>query len=138
MAKKEKKLEPLDPKVREHMEECIKSVREFQGIFIDFFFRVRSSFLGEPVTAEQELKFLQIKSEVAMRHQYLFEQLGQHYIGGMVLTDLLRKIVNLEKISKTAATNYYKVERSWHEFFMNLQDSMTALQFRLELEDQQG
>jgi len=93
------------------MEECIKSVREFQVIWIDFYFRVRSSFLGEPVTAEQELKFLQINPKWRMRHQYLYETARTYYIGA-VLTDLLRKVVNLEKISKTAATNYYKVERA--------------------------
>jgi hypothetical protein len=136
--KKESKHVPLDPKEREHIEDCIKRIKEFQALWLDFYFRVRGSFLGEPVTAEQELKFLQVKSEVAMRHQYLYELLGQHYLGAQLLTDLLRKVVNLEKVSKTASENYYKIERFWHEYFVNLQESMVALQFRLELEDQQA
>jgi hypothetical protein len=96
----------------------------------------RRAFLGDPVTTDAERKFLRMKSEIARQHQYLYEQLESKYIGGKVLTDFLRTVVNLEKISKTQATNYYKVEKHWHEIYLNLEDTLVSIQFQLDQEDQ--
>jgi hypothetical protein len=137
MRLKSKVLAPMKPQEREHLEECLANVKSFVKIWLDFYLAFRRSYLGEPVTPEHESSFLRLKSEVAQRHQYLFDQMGSHYVGGAVITDLLRSVVNLEKIAKTQSENYYKVERNWHQFNMNLQDTVTSIQFRLEQEDQQ-
>ena len=136
-AKKKKKTQgPMDPKTREHLEECAQSVREFTEKYKQLYWQFRKAYLGEPVTTDAERKFLRIKSEVARHHQYLFDQLGPDYIAGVVLTDFLRMVVNLEKVSKTQSTNYYKIEKLWHEIYMNLEDSLVSIQFRLDQEDQ--
>ena len=139
MAAKEKKPQVMDPAEREHLEECAKTVREFLKLWVEFYFMFRSPFLGEPVTVEHEARFLELKSKVAFRHQFLYEQLsdGDHYVGAAYITDLLRMIVNLEKISHTQSENYYKIEKIWHQFYINLYDSLTKIEFRLKQEDQQ-
>jgi len=135
--KKHKKQQgPMDPKKREHLEECVQSIREFCEKYKQLYWSFRKAFLGEPVTTDGERKFLRMKSEVARHHQYLYEQLGQEYIGGTVLTDFLRSVVNLEKVSRTQSSNYYKIEKLWHEIYLNLEDSLVSIQFRLDQEDQ--
>ncbi len=136
-AKKKKQTNgPMDPKKREILEESVQTLTEFIEKFKQFYWTFRRAFLGDPVTTDLERKFLKMKSEVARQHQYLFEQLGENYIGGIVLTDFLRTTVNLEKISKTQDTNYYKVEKHWHEIYMNLEDTLVSIQFKLDQEDQ--
>jgi len=137
MRSKSKALVVMKPQEREHLEECLANVKSFVKIWLDFYLTFRRSYLGEPVTPECEASFLRLKSEVAQRHQYLYDQLERHYIGGAVITDLLRAVVNLEKIAKTQSENYYKVEKNWHQFYLNLHDTVTSIQFRLEQEDQQ-
>ena len=138
MAAKKKKQNqgPMDPKEREHLEECVEVITEFIGKFKQLYWTFRKAYLGDPVTTEAERKFLMMKSEVARLHQYLYEMLEDKYIGGVVLTDFLRTIVNLEKISKTQDTNYYKIEKQWHEIYMNLEDTLATIQFKLDQEDQ--
>ena len=137
MRSKSKGPAPMKPQEREHLEECLANVKSFLKILLDFYLAFRRSYLGDPVTPELETSFLQLKSEVAQRHQFLYDQLGAHYIGGATITDLLRSVVNLEKIAKTKPENYYKVEKNWHQFYLNLHDTATSIQFRLEQEDQQ-
>lgn len=137
MATKTKGPKPMDPKEREHLEECLANLKTFLTVWQTFYFLFRQAFLGEPVTVDLENRFLKLKSEVARKHQFLYEQLGQLYIGGALITDLLRMVVNLEKISKTQSSNFYKIERFWHEFYLNLYDTLTTIQFRLEQEDKQ-
>ena len=125
----------MDPKEREHLEECLANVKTFLVTWQSFYFLFRKTYLGEPVTVALENRFLKLKSEVARKHQYLYEQLGKLYIRGALITDLLRMVVNLEKISKTQSSNFYKIEHFWHEFYANLYDTLTTIQFRLEQED---
>lgn len=127
----------MDPKEREHLEECLANLKTFLVSWQAFYFLFRQTYLGEPVTVDLENRFLKMKSEVARKHQFLYEQLGQLYVGRALITDLLRMVVNLEKISKTQSSNFYKVERFWHEFYLNLYDTLTTIQFRLEQEDKQ-
>ncbi|MCA9439522.1 MAG: hypothetical protein KC964_01855 [Candidatus Omnitrophica bacterium] len=134
--KKNKNQGPMDPKTREHLEECVQTIKEFIEKFRQFYWQFRRAYLGEPVTTDAERKFLRMKSEIARHHQYLFEQVGRDYIGGTVLTDFLRTVVNLEKVSKTQSSNYYKIEKFWHEIDLNLEDSLVSIQFRLDQEDQ--
>lgn len=125
----------IPPKEREHLEECIASIKSFLELWVQFYWSFRRIFQGDAVTVQKELQFLQLKSEVARRHQYLYDQLGNVYIEGGNITDLLRKIVNLEKVSNTQKENYYKVERGWHTVFLNLNDTLISIQFRLDQED---
>lgn len=126
----------MDPKTRENLEESVQTLTDFIAKFKQFYWTFRKAFLGDPVTTDAERKFLTMKSEVARLHQYLFEQLGNAYIGGTVLTDFLRTVVNLEKVSKTQDANYYKIEKHWHEIYMNLEDTLVSIQFKLDQEDQ--
>jgi len=128
---------PLAPAERERLEECLAGIKSFFPIWLEYHLAFRRAYLGEPVTVEQEARFLQLKSDVARRHQYLFDQLGRDYVDGAYITDLLRSTINLEKVAKTQSTNYYKIENNWHRFYMNLQDTVTSIQFRLEQEDRQ-
>lgn len=137
MAGKKKKTQgPMDPKARENLEESVQTLKDFLEKFKQFYWLFRRAFLGDPVTTDGERRFLQMKSEVARQHQYLFEQLERNYVSGTVLTDFLRTVVNLEKISKTASSNYYKIEKHWHEIYLNLEDSLVTIQFKLDQEEQ--
>ena len=138
MVARKKKVAPvgIPPKEREHLEECAANIKAFLEIWSQIYWTFRHAFLGDPVTMEKEIRLLQLKSEIARRHQFLYEQLGEHYIGGEMTTDFLRIVVNLEKISKTQVENYYKIEKKWQLFLLNLNDSMTTIQFRLDQEDQ--
>lgn len=137
MAAKKSASAAIPPKERERFEECVAGIRSFLELWTQFYWAFRHAFLGEPVTSQSEYQFLQMKSEVARRHQFLFEQLGDLYINGGLLTDLLRMIVNLEKVSKTQKDNYHKIEKFWHMVFLNLQDTLISIQFRLDQEDKQ-
>lgn len=134
MAKKSASV-AIPPKEREHLEECVATIKSFLEVWIQFYWTFRHIYLGDPVTVQKELQFLQAKSDVARRHQYLYDQLGKLYIGGEFITDLLRKVVNLEKISKTQKENYHKIEKHWHTVFLNLHDTLISIQFRLDQED---
>jgi hypothetical protein len=125
----------LAPKDREQLEECVATVKSFLDLWLQFYWFFRRVFLGEPVNTQKELQFLQFKSEVARRHQYLMDQLGREYIGGGDITDLLRKVVNMEKIARTQKENYHKIEKEWHIVLINLHDTMISIQFRLDQED---
>lgn len=134
MAKKSASV-AIPPKEREHLEECVVTLKSFLELWVQFYWIFRHAFLGDPVTMQKELQFLQLKSEAARRHQYLYDQLGDLYVGGGYITDLLRKVVNLEKISNTQKENYHKVEKYWHTVFLNLHDTLISIQFRLDQED---
>ncbi len=134
MAKKSASV-AIPPKEREHLEECVATIKSFLDAWVQFYWTFRHIYLGDPVTIQKELQFLQAKSDVARRHQYLYDQLGPLYIGGQYITDLLRMVVNLEKISKTQKENYHKVEKHWHTVFLNLHDTLISIQFRLDQED---
>ncbi|KXK37577.1 MAG: hypothetical protein UZ16_OP3001001067 [Candidatus Hinthialibacteria bacterium OLB16] len=125
----------IPPKEREHLEECVAAIKSFIELWVQFYWSFRRIFSGDTVTVQKELQFLQLKSEVARRHQYLYDLLGNLYIDGAYITDLLRKVVNLEKISHTQKENYYKVEKGWHTVLINLNDTLITIQFRMDQED---
>jgi hypothetical protein len=138
MAAKKSATTAMPPKEREHLEESVATLKSFLDLWGQFYWGFRKAFLGEPITVQIEDQFLKLKSEVARRHQYLYDQIEGFYVGGEHITDLLRKIVTLEKISKTQKENYYKVEKHWHTIFINLHDTMMTIQFRLDQEDKQS
>jgi hypothetical protein len=137
MAAKKTASVALPSKEREHLEESTATIKAFVDVWTQLYWAFRHAFLGDPITVQAEAQFLQIKSEVARRHAFLFDQLGRLYIGGEHLTELLRKIVTLERVSKTQKDNYYKLEKHWHVIFINLNDSLMSIQFRLDQEDKQ-
>lgn len=137
MAAKKATAATIAPKEREHLEECVQTIKGFLDTWLKYYWQFRHAYLGDPVTVATEFAFLQVKSEVARRHQYLFNELEQLYIGGDEITDLLRKTVSLEKVAKTQSDNYYKVEKAWHIFYINLHDTLASIQYRLDQEDKQ-
>jgi hypothetical protein len=144
--KKPEKKKDLSPKDREkkikYLEECRDSIKPFLPMWVQFYWIIRHAKKGDPVTTEMEIKFLRMKSELARKHQYLYEQLnenefGRLYIDGESATGFLRSVVNLEKITNTRDENYYKVEKYWHRFFIALRDSLTSIEYQLDQEDSQ-
>lgn len=133
--RKSDKHKPMNPQERENLEESVTTIKEFLSMWTEFYWMVRRSFLDKQFKPAQERDFLKLKSEVARRHEYLVEQLGRNYVGGKGITDILRMTVNLEKLAATATENYYKLEKFWHEVYLNLSDSLFNIQFKLEQEE---
>src|SRR3989304_5383967 len=105
-------------------EQKITRTKEFLDqwvIFHDLFGKTRTD---EPITREDEDRFLKIKSDLARKPQILMEFLDKDYIDKEPITNILRSSVNLRTIAQSAYEHFFRTETWWHNTFLALNETL--------------
>ncbi len=113
-------------------EQKITRTKEFLDqwvVFHEMFVKARTD---EPITREEEDRFLKVKSDLARKHQILMEFLDKEYIDKEPITNILRATVNLRTVSQSAYDHYVRIETWWHNTFLALNESLGNLRYKLE------
>ncbi len=116
------------------LEEKNEILKGFIESWMLFFQMVRMAYheRDKIITAEDEKKFLKVKSHCARKHEFLLEALGSDYINGERITPLLNATVTLRNIQTFHDEFYRKVERQWHTSLLNLHVAWGQLRYKID------
>lgn len=117
------------PSLNEQKLERTKEFLDQWVIYHDMFAKTRTD---EPISREDEERFLKIKSDLARKHQILMEFLDKDYIDREPVTNLLRATINLRTVGQSAYDHYVRIETWWHNTFLALNETLGNLRYRLE------
>lgn len=117
----------------EEIEFRIAALKKQQEMWLRFDELFQSAYGAEKVDPKAEEEFLQLKSQIARRQQYLLEYLGSEF-GGEPLTDYLGDVVTLYAMREIHPDFYKKLCTRWHKAMINFNAAIGNLQSRLELQ----
>jgi hypothetical protein len=113
-------------------EERIKEIRSFIEMWLTYAKAFKRAFKGAEITREDENEFLKLKSNLARRHAILLEALQRDYIGGESIRPILSQTVTLSHVNRIRPEHYEKIERSWHETYIHLNETIGHLRYLLD------
>jgi hypothetical protein len=117
---------------REEIEFRIAAVQKFLEQWQRFDSSFQRAYRQEKITQQDEEEFLKLKSEIARRHQYLLEYLGEEYRMGMPITSYLSDTVTLSNMQGIHFDFYKKLCGQWHATFLALNAALGYLMVHLE------
>ncbi len=120
-------------KEQEEIEFRIAAIKKFLELWYRYDELFQTAFGRETrVESKVEEDFLNLKSQLAKRHQYLLEYLGREYKGADPITEYLGDTVTLNGMRQIHQDFYKKLCGSWHKTTLNLNAALGYLQSRLE------
>ena len=119
-------------KEQEEIEFRIGAIKKFLELWFQYDELFQASFGSDRIDQKSEDEFLQLKSQLARRHQYLLEYLGGEYNGGGPITEFLSDTVTLKSMRQIHPDFYKKLCGSWHKTTLYLNAALGYLQSRLE------
>ncbi|MCK4262123.1 hypothetical protein KAU86_00095 [bacterium] len=100
--------------------------------FIDEWIRFRDFLKGDlkdsEVSAEEERKFLEIKSLIARKYQGLVQALGEEFSPDNRITEIISQAVSLEGLAGTSGMRFGKIENDWHQSYIRLNEFLGGLE----------
>lgn len=118
---------------REEIEFRIAAVQSFLEMWQKFNAHFQRAYRQQEEIAQQdEEEFLKLKSEIARRHQYLLEYLGEEYEHGLSVTSYLSDTVTLDNMQGIHFDFYKKLRGQWHTTFLALNSALGYLMVHLE------
>jgi hypothetical protein len=114
-------------------EQQMKEVKDFLRRWLVYHKVYKRAFKGEEITKEGETEFLKMKADLSRRHAVLVESLGEHYISSQSIRPILFQTVTLRQMSSIRQEHYDSIERSWHETYIHLNETVGHLTFVLEM-----
>ncbi|MCD5390514.1 hypothetical protein LR007_01405 [candidate division NPL-UPA2 bacterium] len=100
--------------------------------FIDEWIRFRDFLKGAlkdgKVSAEEERKFMEIKSLIARKYQGLGQTLGEEFSPDNRITEIISQAVSLEGLAGTSGMKFGKIENDWHQSYIRLNEFLGGLE----------
>ena len=119
-------------KEQEEIEFRVGAIKKFLELWFRYDELFQSAYGSEQIDPKEEDEYLQLKSQLARRHQYLLEYLGGEYEGGGPITEYLSNTVTLSGMRGLHPDFYKKLCGSWHKSAIYLNAALGYLQSRLE------
>jgi hypothetical protein len=115
-----------DPALDRHLAET-KELKELWSLFHEYF---KLGLKGEGMSRENDAKFLEVKSRVAMLHDAYMDVLrGQDARQtGQNMMKLVGRSITLRHINRMSDVDIKKVNLEWHECFLLLNETQGALE----------
>jgi len=113
MAKK-KKVTPLD--------EAAGSADKLVSLWMEFRKSLRRAFSNSEIPSAEEMRFLEVKSELSQTQRYLAPRLpaGLKY-GGKDITELMMQSVSIYNVRELPGSDKKQLYDQWHKCYIQLQ-----------------
>lgn len=121
-------------KEKEEIEYRIQVIKQFLELWNRYDQLFDSAYHEKDPKAELEVEFLKIKSNLARRHQYLMDYLGDEYKRPEPVTPFLSDTVTLQSMVNITFDFYKKLKLQWHATTLHLNEALGTLMTQLELE----
>ena len=113
-----------DPVLNRNIEET-KELHTRWGQFRDF---VIMSMKGQPVTPQAEMKFMELKSRIAMLHDGFMNGLQHDKKTGMNVMNIMSDCILLKRLNNATDAEVQKFEFDWNECFLLLTEQLGTLE----------
>lgn len=125
-----------NPKEQEEIEFRIKAISQFLELWVRYGELFEVAYHDQQAESSQEEEFLKIKGQLARRHQYLSEYLGNEYARGKKepITPFLSDTVTMRNMTSIQFDFYKKLMLQWHHTYLNMNEALGELRVHLELE----
>lgn len=110
------------------LERKIALLKEFIDEWIRFRDFLKGALKDGKVSAEEERKFLEIKSLIARKYQGLGQTLGEEFSPDNRITEIISQAVSLEGLAGTSGMKFGKIENDWHQSYIRLNEFLGGLE----------
>lgn len=121
-------------KEKEEIEYRIQLIKQFLEMWSRYDALFDSAFHDKDPKEELETEFLKLKANLARRHQYLLDYLGNEYFRAEPITPFLSDTVTLRSMVNITFDFYKKLKLQWHATTLHLNESLGTLITHLEME----
>jgi hypothetical protein len=84
---------------------------------------------GQDINHENEVAFLTLKSEIAIRHDSLMDSLpGNQANAGQTILDIVIRCISMRHVHMLPAADLKKLDQEWHDSFMLLTEVISTLE----------
>jgi hypothetical protein len=122
-------------KKQEEIQTALDDFQKLLRLWLEFRTYFQKSFTNEPISHEDEQRFLEIKSAVAKYHRTLAQRFKDDdfvYYGGDQLSELLRQSISVMHIRGLPIPDRRTLYQSWHYVYIYLARMVGALRFVAE------
>jgi hypothetical protein len=113
-----------DPALNRNLEEC-KELHTRWSQFHDFF---NLAVKGEKITPQAEMKFLELKTRIAMLHDGFMESLSHDHKTGQNVLSILASCILLRRIPMLSNAEIQKLDYDWNEVYMLMTETIATLE----------
>ncbi len=113
-----------DPALNRRIEET-RELHTRWGQFHDFF---NMALKGQKPTPEAELKFLELKTRIAMLHDGFMQSLKHDQKVGQQVLTLLATCILLRRVPSMSGAEVQKLELEWNEAYMLMNETIAGLE----------
>ncbi len=110
------------------LERKIELLKEFIEEWVEFRDFLKGALKDKTLSAEEEKKFLEIKSLVTRKYQGLIQVLGGEEPPDDRLMDIVSHAVSLESLGGTSDIQFRKIENDWHLSYIHLNELLGSLE----------
>ncbi|MCD5401088.1 hypothetical protein LR013_00625 [candidate division NPL-UPA2 bacterium] len=110
------------------LEGKIELLKEFIEEWVGFRDFLKDALRDKTLSAEEERKFLEIKSQVTRKYQALTQALEEDFIPDEKLMDIVSHAVSLESMAGTSDLQFRKIENDWHLSYIHLNKLLGSLE----------
>lgn len=115
----------IDPALERRYADCQELVEAWRS-FLEFYnVAVKSP---EQINPQNEQGFLNAKARVAMLHDSFMDSIERDRQTGANMLGLINRSITLRHLNKMGAADHKKMEIEWHEVYLLLSDTVTALE----------
>lgn len=118
----------IDPKLNRNLEETRELALRWSQ-FHDFF---NLAIKGESISPNAELKFLELKTRVAMLHDGFLKSIKHDMKVAQNVLAILGACITLRRVHELSSTETQKLEYDWNETFMLMNETVASLEEDIE------
>lgn len=115
----------IDPALERRHADCLELVEAWRSFLEYYNIAVKSP---ENINPQNEQGFLNSKARVAMLHDSFMDSLTRERTTGANMLGLINRSITLRHLNKLGAADHKKMEIEWHEIYLLLSDTVTALE----------
>ncbi len=116
-----------------HPGETLTDLKELYDLWLKFRKYYLKSFTTEPISREDEQRFLEIKSSIAKYHRVLSDEIHESlYFAGDKIIELLRKSISVGHLRSLPLVDKQLYYKTWHYIFLHIGRTVGAYQFITE------
>lgn len=114
----------IDPKLNRNLEETRELALRWSQ-FHDFF---NLAIKGESISPNAELKFLELKTRIAMLHDGFLKSIKHDMKVAQNVLSILGACITLRRVHELSSTETQKLEYDWNETFMLMNETVASLE----------
>ncbi len=102
----------------------VKELQTRWGQYRDF---VTMAMKGQPISAQAEMKFLELKSRIAMLHDSFMNALQHDQKVGQNMMNILNEMILLKKATHATDAEKQKFEFDWNEIYLLISETVSGM-----------